>query len=88
MKIDAVYPQDPYQLSPLWFWEGWCGARDYCPFTMVVRRAIFGATIRHCLRGGLNPDGSSNEEMGTTPDLVSPAEEPPLITALRAIGEA
>ena len=32
------------------FWEGWCGARDYCPFTMVVRRAIFGATIRHCLR--------------------------------------
>ena len=32
------------------FWEGWCGARDYCPFTMVVRKAIFGATIRHCLR--------------------------------------
>ena len=32
------------------FWEGWCGARDYCPFTMVVRRAIFGATNRHCLR--------------------------------------
>ena len=24
--------------------------------------------------------------MGTTPDLVSPAEEPPLITAFRALG--
>ena len=26
------------------FWKGWCGARDYCPFAMVVRVAVFGAT--------------------------------------------
>ncbi|MFQ7454202.1 MAG: S41 family peptidase [Flavonifractor plautii] len=47
-----------------------------------------GILIQYTVPFGLNPDGSSNEEMGTTPDLVSPAEEPPLITALRAIGEA
>ena len=37
---------------------------------------------------GLNPDGSSNEELGTLPDLPSPPGEPPLITALRAISQA
>ena len=37
---------------------------------------------------GLNPDGSSNEELGTLPDLLSPPGEPPLITALRAISQA
>lgn len=47
-----------------------------------------GILIQYTVPFGLNPDGSSNEEMGTTPDLVSPAEEPPLITAFRAIGEA
>ncbi len=47
-----------------------------------------GILIQYTVPFGLNPDGSSNEEMGTTPNLVSPAEEPPLITALRAIGEA
>lgn len=34
---------------------------------------------------GLNADGSSNEETGTTPDLLSADGENPLITALRAI---
>lgn len=37
---------------------------------------------------GLNPDGSSNEELGTLPDLPSPPGESPLITALRAISQA
>ena len=36
---------------------------------------------------GLNADGSSSEEAGTTPDLLSPGTEPPLITVLRAIRE-
>jgi Periplasmic protease len=47
-----------------------------------------GILIQYTVPLGLNPDGSSNEEMGTTPDLVSPAEEPPLITDFRANGEA
>ena len=34
---------------------------------------------------GLNADGSSNEETGTTPDIVSADGENPLVTALRAI---
>ena len=34
----------------VWFWKDWCGARDYRPFAMVVRKAVFDATIRHCLR--------------------------------------
>lgn len=34
---------------------------------------------------GLNADGSSNEETGTTPDIVSAGGENPLVTALRAI---
>jgi outer membrane murein-binding lipoprotein Lpp len=34
---------------------------------------------------GLNADGSSNEETGTTPDIVSIGGEDPLVTALRAI---
>ena len=25
------------------FWEGWCGARDYCPFAMGVRVTVLGA---------------------------------------------
>ena len=34
---------------------------------------------------GLNGDGSSSEETGTTPDILSPAGEPALVTALRAM---
>ena len=30
-------------------WEGWGGARDYCPFAMVVGIERFGAT------GGASP---------------------------------
>ena len=37
---------------------------------------------------GLNGDGSSSEEAGTTPDILSPAGEPALVTALRAMEEA
>lgn len=36
---------------------------------------------------GLNGDGSSSEETGTTPDILSPAGEPALVTALRAMRE-
>lgn len=44
-----------------------------------------GILIQFTALFGLNPDGSSNEETGTAPDLPSPAGEPPLVTALRAI---
>lgn len=44
-----------------------------------------GILVQYTPLFGLNPDGSSNEEVGTTPDLVSPGQEPPLVTALRAI---
>ncbi len=47
-----------------------------------------GLIVRYSALFGLNPDGSSNEEFGTTPDLLSPAGEPPLVTALRAIRES
>ncbi len=43
--------------------------------------------IRYSPLFGLNPDGSSNEEYGSIPDILSPAGESPLITALRAIRE-
>ncbi|WNX84193.1 S41 family peptidase [Agathobaculum sp. NTUH-O15-33] len=46
-----------------------------------------GLMIQYSMMFGLNPDGSSSEEAGTTPDIVSPAGETPLITALRAIIE-
>jgi len=32
-----------------WVWEGWGGARDYCPFAMVVGIERLGAT------GGASP---------------------------------
>lgn len=44
-----------------------------------------GLLVQFTAMFGLNPDGSSNEERGTTPDLPSPAVEHPLVTALRAI---
>ena len=44
-----------------------------------------GILVQFTMMFGLNPDGSSSEEAGTTPDILSPAGEHPLITALRAI---
>ena len=46
-----------------------------------------GILVQFTMMFGLNTDGSSSEEAGTTPDLLSPGTEPPLITALRAIRE-
>lgn len=46
-----------------------------------------GLLVRYSPLFGLNPDGSSNEEFGTTPDILSPEGETPLVTALRAIRE-
>ena len=44
-----------------------------------------GLLVRYNMLLGLNADGTPNQEAGTTPDLLSPAGEHPLITALRAI---
>ena len=44
-----------------------------------------GILVQFTMMFGLNPDGSSSEEAGTTPDILSPAGEPPLVTALRAM---
>ena len=41
--------------------------------------------LRYSLEYGLNIDGSSNAELGTIPDIVSPEGEDPLTTCLRAI---
>ena len=46
-----------------------------------------GILVQFTMMFGLNADGSSSEEAGTTPDLLSPGTEPPLITVLRAIRE-
>ena len=56
---------------------------------IITRRAAdFLTLIQYTMMYGLNPDGSSSEEAGTTPDILSPAGEPALVTALRAIREA
>ena len=48
-----------------------------------------GILVQYTMMFGLNSDGSSSEEAGTTPDILSPAGEPALVTALRAMeGEA
>ena len=47
-----------------------------------------GILVQFTMMFGLNSDGTSSEEAGTTPDIPSPAGEPALVTALRAIGEA
>lgn len=44
-----------------------------------------GILVQFTMMFGLNPDGSSSEEAGTTPDILSPAGEPALVTALRAM---
>lgn len=55
---------------------------------VMMRLPNSGILIQYTMMYGLNPDGSSSEEAGTTPDLLSPAGEPALVTALRAIREA
>ncbi len=54
---------------------------------IMMRLPNSGILIQFTMMYGLNPDGSSNEETGTTPDVCSPAGEPALVTALRAIRE-
>ena len=44
-----------------------------------------GILVQFTMMFGLNGDGSSSEEAGTTPDILSPAGEPALVTALRAM---
>lgn len=55
---------------------------------ILMRLPGSGILIQFTMMYGLNPDGSSSEEEGTTPDILSPAGEPALVTALRAIREA
>lgn len=47
-----------------------------------------GLLVQFTMMFGLNADGSSSEEAGTVPDILSPGTEPPLVTALRAIRSA
>lgn len=47
-----------------------------------------GLLVQFTMMFGLNADGSSNEETGTVPDILSPDGEPPLVTALRVISAA
>ena len=46
-----------------------------------------GIAIRYSMLYGLNLDGSSNQEFGTTPDFISPDGEPVLDTCLKLIEE-
>lgn len=55
---------------------------------VLLRLPNSGVLIQYTMMYGLNPDGSSSEEAGTTPDVLSPAGEPALVTALRAIEKA
>ena len=55
---------------------------------IMMRLPNSGILIQFTMMYGLNPDGSSSEEAGTTPDIPSPAGEPALVTALRSIREA
>lgn len=55
---------------------------------VMMRLPHSGVLIQYTMMYGLNPDGSSSEEAGTTPDILSPAGEPALITALRAVKAA
>lgn len=55
---------------------------------ILMRLPNSGILIQFTMMYGLNPDGSSSEETGTTPDILSPAGEPALITALREIQKA
>ena len=55
---------------------------------VMMRLPNSGILIQYTMMYGLNPDGSSSEEAGTTPDVLSPAGEPALITALRTIRQS
>lgn len=55
---------------------------------VMMRLPNSGILIQYTMMYGLNPDGSSSEEAGTAPDILSPAGEPALVTALRAIQKA
>ena len=55
---------------------------------ILMRLPNSGILIQFTMMYGLNPDGSSSEEAGTAPDILSPAGEPALVTALRAIQKA
>ena len=58
------------------------------PASDRLRLPNSGILIQYTMMYGLNPDGSSSEEAGTTPDILSPAGESALATALRAIEKA
>ena len=51
---------------------------------IFLRLPNSGFLIQFSMMYGLNPDGSSSEEAGTTPDILSPVGESALVTALRA----
>lgn len=55
---------------------------------IMMRLPGSGILIQFTMLYGLNPDGSGSEEEGTAPDIPSPAGEPALVTALRAVREA
>ena len=55
---------------------------------ILMRLPTSGILIQFSMMYGLNPDGSGSEETGTAPDILSPAGEPALVTALRAAAEA
>ena len=55
---------------------------------VLMRLPNSGILIQYTMMFGLNPDGSSSEEAGTTPDVLSPAGEPVYLTAFRAIQQA
>jgi hypothetical protein len=52
---------------------------------MLVALPYSGLLLQYCTLYGMNPDGSNNEEFGTTPDYISEAGETPLDTCLRII---
>lgn len=55
---------------------------------VMMRLPNSGILIQYTMMFGLNSDGSSSEEAGTTPDIQSSPGEPALVTALRAIQQA
>lgn len=46
-----------------------------------------GLIVRLPIAYGLNPDGTCNQEVGSTPDILSPERETPLETCLKAIAK-
>ncbi|MEM1485618.1 hypothetical protein V6615_12200 [Oscillospiraceae bacterium PP1C4] len=51
----------------------------------VMTSSFSGILVQFTAIFGLNADDNSNEETGTTPDLISADSEKSLATALRAI---